>query len=119
MKSQSEIGLKPADVLEVDVDTSMKHIEVKCEKHPEKCIKHGIKFGDKLKWKSKKGNPFSIQFEKDKTPFLYDFLTYEQAISDNEAIHDGSFKYTVIDDSDPRNILDPEIVVDPPKGGDE
>lgn len=118
MKTQTDV-LVPEEI-EVDLDTPKKSISLKCDKHPDKCELHHLKFGQKMKWRSKKGNRFSIFFEPGRTPFEEHVLTYEQATTGQVAIHEGGpFKYTVRDDSDDSNFLDPEIVVDPPKGGDE
>lgn len=111
-----EIGTKPAEEIDVRIDTPRKQIRLLCEKHPDKCDKHHVKKGEMLKWRGK--DRFTIYFTPGQSPFDKDVLIYEEATTAREALREGAFKYTVRDDADPGNELDPEIVVDPPKGDD-
>lgn len=115
MKDDLQVTTKPTEVIVVTIDTPKKHIDLKCEKHPEKCDSHRLGNGQKMKWRSRGKEEFTIYFEPGKTPFEKDVLTYPEATTDQVAIHNGTFKYTVRDDQDASNELDPEIVVDPPK----
>ena len=117
MNSQTEVtGLKPADAIVVSIDNEQRVIRLRCDKHPDKCDKHQMKFKGMLHWRSAQQERFTIYFSPGRSPFDIDTLIYEQATTPRAVIHEGTFKYTVRDDKDPTNELDPEIVVDPPKG---
>lgn len=119
-ESRSEGSAPPVlpDVIDVIVVRIRDgRISLVCPKHPEDCNKHGVRFKGKVMWRSAGTERFNLEFRKP-GPFERSTLTYEEATSPQVAINAGAWKYTVIDEDNANNILDPEIVVDPPKGSD-
>jgi len=74
---------------------------------------------DEVAWKVEDGGRLRIEFE-GATPFDDRVLDNEKATRPSrprdEARH-GDYKYTVVDDGDPTNRLDPKIIIDPPPTG--
>jgi hypothetical protein len=118
-ESRSE-GSLPAGPDVVDVIVVRIHdgrISLVCSQHPENCDKHGMRFKGKVMWRSAGTERFNLEFAKP-GPFERSTLTYDEATRPQVAIRTGPWKYTVIDENNANNILDPEIVVDPPTGDD-
>jgi len=70
---------------------------------------------DEVVWKVQDQGRLRIEFD-GSSPFAGKALAHDQATAPNRPRDEakGNYKYTVIDEGDPGNRLDPVIIIDPP-----